>query len=105
IRRLAPERSDEELALLVDGYKAAFFAARTSGQLAEPLFDGIAPLLEGLRGAGWQLAVATGKSDRGLRGCLTNHGLLDHFSSLQTADRHPSKPHPSMLEQAMADTS
>lgn len=103
MRRLAPDSSEEELTLLVDSYKAAFFAARSSGQLTEPLFDGIAPLLDGLRGAGWRLAVATGKSDRGLKGCLAAHGLLDHFSSLQTADRHPSKPHPAMLEQAMAD--
>ena len=105
MRRLVPDCSEDELGLLVDSYKAAFFAARTSGQLSEPLFDGIAQLLGDLRGGGWRLAVATGKSDRGLKGCLTSHGLLDHFSSLQTADRHPSKPHPSMLEQAMADTS
>ena len=31
------------------------------------------------------------------------HGIFDLFVTLQTADRHPSKPHPSMVEQAMAD--
>lgn len=103
IRRLAADADETQLPLLVDAYKAAFFAARTAGQVVEPLFDGIVPLLGNLRTRGWSLAVATGKSDRGLRGCLTGHGLLDHFVSLQTADRHPSKPHPSMLEQAMAE--
>jgi phosphoglycolate phosphatase len=49
------------------------------------------------------LGVATGKSDRGLFHCLESHGLLDHFVTLQTADRHPSKPHPSMIEHAMAE--
>ena len=55
------------------------------------------------RRAGWLLGVATGKSDRGLRYCLEQHGMHGRFVTLQTADRHPSKPHPSMLEQAMRD--
>src|SRR5690606_6858070 len=56
-----------------------------------------------LRTQGWTLGVATGKSDRGLKGCLMTHGVFDLFDTLQTADRHPSKPHPSMLETAMAE--
>src|SRR4029077_1540654 len=52
---------------------------------------------------GWLLAVATGKSDRGLKHCLDLHGIHARFVSLQTADRHPSKPHPSMVEKAIAD--
>ncbi len=47
--------------------------------------------------------MATGKGDRGLAGCLTMHGIFDLFVTLQTADRHPSKPHPSMIEAAMAE--
>ena len=31
------------------------------------------------------------------------HGVIDLFVTLQTADRHPSKPHPAMLEAAMAE--
>src|SRR5690606_39002992 len=49
------------------------------------------------------LGVATGKSDRGLRSCLVLHGVFDLFVTLQTADRHPSKPNPAMLQQAMAE--
>jgi phosphoglycolate phosphatase len=60
-------------------------------------------LLAALHTGGWQLGVATGKSDRGLTGCLTHHAILDLFVTLQTADRHPSKPHPAMLEAAMAE--
>ena len=60
-------------------------------------------LLDALEADGWLLAVATGKSDRGLRHCLEQHDLHARFVSLQTADRHPSKPHPSMVEQAIAD--
>ncbi len=100
---LAPQASQEQRALAVQAYKDSFFNTRQTGQLHEPLFDGIEALLRQLHADDWQLAVATGKSDRGLQGCLEMHGLSDLFISLQTADRHPSKPHPSMIEQCLAD--
>ena len=103
IARLAPDETPETHARAVAAYKAAFFRARERGTLHEPLFDGVPALLARLHGAGWTLGVATGKSDRGLTGCLTMHGIFDLFVTLQTADRHPSKPHPSMLETAMAE--
>jgi phosphoglycolate phosphatase len=91
----------ESLAL---DYKHAFQRLRADKRLApEPLYPGIAALLDDLRDAGWLLGVATGKSDRGLALALAHHGLDGHFVTLQTADRHPSKPHPSMLLTAMAD--
>jgi phosphoglycolate phosphatase len=71
--------------------------------LVEPLYDGIAELLGRLKAAGWRLGVATGKSDRGLHSCLLSHGIFDLFVTLQTADRHPSKPDPSMLAVAMRE--
>lgn len=104
VTRLVPDASADTVRHVVSAYKDAFRAARASGELAEPLFDGIAPLLDALRAAGWTLGVATGKSDRGLVHCLASHGLSDHFATLQTADRHPSKPHPAMLEAALAET-
>ncbi len=76
---------------------------RTAGEVEEPLFDGVLELLDALEAEGWLLAVATGKSDRGLKHCLDLHGIHARFISLQTADRHPSKPHPSMVEQAIND--
>ena len=103
IRMLASEASDAQVAEAVDAYKASFFEARQQGRVNEPLFDGIVPLLDRLGAAGWSLAIATGKSNRGLRAVLTEHGLHDRFASLQGADHHPSKPHPAMLEQAMHD--
>lgn len=103
VRHLAPDAGAQQHVHLVEAYRAAFFKARTSGQVSEPLYDGIRELLTDLHRSGWVLGVATGKSDRGLKGCLANHGLTNLFATLQTADRHPSKPHPAMLEQAMAD--
>ncbi|UVO55020.1 HAD-IA family hydrolase [Sphingomonas sp. SUN039] len=84
-------------------YKRAFQGLRAGGLIDEPLFDGIADVLDNLRDDGWLLGVATGKSDRGLALALDHHGLSDHFVTLQTADRHPSKPHPSMVATAMAE--
>lgn len=101
VRSLAPDLSDEENRAVTEFYRASFRARREEGLLDEPLFEGIADLLRTLHGAGWSLAVATGKSDRGLAACLAGHGIADLFVSLQTADRHPSKPHPAMLEAAL----
>lgn len=101
---LAPDADDAEHARLAQTYKDVFVAMRARGCVDEPLFDGILPLLDALEADGWLLAVATGKSDRGLKHCLEAHGLLDRFVSLQTADRNPSKPHPGMALTALAET-
>ncbi len=103
IARLAPDETPEAHGRVVAAYKQAFFLARERGLVSEPLFEGMANLLVRLHGAGWTLGVATGKSDRGLAGCLAMHGIFDLFLTLQTADRHPSKPHPAMLAAAMAE--
>ena len=101
VRRLLPETDSEMHHTIADAYKRAFRAARQAGQVSQPLFDGIRDVLEALRASGWQLGVATGMSDVGLGHCLAMHGLTGHFITLQTADRHPSKPHPAMLEAAL----
>ena len=102
MRKLLPHGEPDQHDSLALHYRDAYRARRTAGVLDEPLFEGIAALLERLSAAGWLLGVATGKSDRGLAHCLATHGIAGHFVTLQTADRHPSKPHPAMLEAAMA---
>ncbi|MEQ6333845.1 HAD-IA family hydrolase [Sphingobium sp. MK2] len=103
IARLLPDAEADFHDHLSDRYKLAFQAMRREEGVCEPLYPGIADLVVELDVAGWLLGVATGKSDRGLALCLTHHGLIDRFVTLQTADRHPSKPHPSMLLTAMAE--
>ncbi|GIX19615.1 MAG: haloacid dehalogenase [Erythrobacter sp.] len=103
VRALAPELAPDEAAAVAEFYRASYRARRAEGLIDEPLYDGIAELLTALRRAGWSLAIATGKSDRGLAACLAAHGIADLFVSLQTADRHPSKPHPAMLEAALLE--
>ncbi|MEO0991793.1 MAG: HAD-IA family hydrolase, partial [Pseudomonadota bacterium] len=55
--------------------------------------------------SGWLSGIATGKSARGLKEVLAVHGIEGHFVTRQTADHHPSKPHPAMLEAALAEAS
>lgn len=100
---LVPEAAPEQHQRLAEDYKLAFQKLRAADMVEEPLFDGVLDLLDGLEADGWLLAVATGKSDRGLKHCLEQNGIRTRFVSLQTADRHPSKPHPSMVDQAIAD--
>ena len=103
IRTLLPEAEMVTQGALVDAYKRAFRAARAAGELQQPMFPGMAELLDALRAQGWLLGVATGMSSRGLSHCLAMHGLTRHFATLQTADDHPSKPHPAMLELALLE--
>lgn len=103
MRQLLPDAEDVLHQEMADRYKQAFFTLRGNGLVDEPLYDGMAGVLSELDENGWLLGVATGKSDRGLERCLDHHGIKGLFVTLQTADRHPSKPHPSMVWQALAD--
>jgi phosphoglycolate phosphatase len=103
MREVAPHAEPALHHRLAEEYKSAFQRMRAEGLAHEPLFEGIADLIDALEADGWLLGVATGKSDRGLKLCLEAHGLGGRFVTLQTADRHPSKPHPSMIALAMAE--
>ena len=101
--RLVPHADAGLRGALDAAYRRQFRAAREAGRLVEPLFDGVRELLDALLVQGWLLGVATGKSARGLAHCLEVHGLSRHFVTLQTADDHPSKPDPAMLESALVE--
>ncbi|MES2496319.1 MAG: HAD-IA family hydrolase [Pseudomonadota bacterium] len=103
VAKLLPDAGHDLHVRVGETYKHVFRAMRGAGEVDEPLFPGIVEVLRALDAEGWMLAVATGKSDRGLKHCLEVHGIDRMFVSLQTADRHPSKPHPSMIYQAIAD--
>ncbi|MEO7602668.1 MAG: HAD-IA family hydrolase [Sphingomicrobium sp.] len=100
---LLPDHAPDDHEGMAEEYKKSFIALRAAGEVEEPLYEGIAALLDALEARGWLLGVATGKSDRGLKHCLDLHGITDRFVTLQTADRHPSKPDPSMAFQAIAE--
>jgi phosphoglycolate phosphatase len=98
---LAPDADAATVEVLVAGYKEAFFALRTEGGMVEPLFPGALDALDELAAAGWLLGIATGKARRGLDAVLASHSLAPRFVTLQTADRAPGKPDPTMLRWAM----
>ncbi|MCU9848407.1 HAD-IA family hydrolase [Defluviimonas sp. WL0024] len=101
--RLVPEHGPDTRAELVEAYKQSFATLR-AGPLS-PLFEGAVDMLTTLaERPDVLLGVATGKSRRGLRHILDAHGLAGHFVTAQVADDHPSKPHPSMLHAALAET-
>jgi phosphoglycolate phosphatase len=103
MRNLLPDVGEDQHREMAERYRTSYLTLRNNGLEHEPLYDGMAALLSELDENGWLLGVATGKSDRGLERCLDHHGIKGLFVTLQTADRHPSKPHPSMVWQALAD--
>jgi phosphoglycolate phosphatase len=67
------------------------------------LFEGVLPLLQSLRERHHWLAVATGKSRRGLDDVLHSHELRGVFDGSRTADETSGKPHPQMLHELMRE--
>lgn len=67
-----------------------------------PLFPGVRESLLAFREQGYLLAVATGKTRRGLDRVLAGHGWLDFFDITRCADETASKPDPRMLREILA---
>lgn len=101
MQALAPHLDAQAQAALVEGYKRAYSAGDV-GALS-PLYPGVTEGLAAL-GARYTLAIATGKSRRGLDHVMAAHGWNGVFASLQVADDHPSKPHPSMIAACLRET-
>jgi len=101
---LAAEHDDELRAQMVQRYKSAFLEIRRDPALHEPLFDGIAAAIEAF-GARDDvvLGIATGKSRKGIDRLFARERWAHRFLTVQTSDDHPSKPHPAMLQAAMAE--
>ncbi len=105
--KLLPEADAALRARLVEGYKQGYMQRRAETGVAQssPFFAGARDVLERLRGQDdVLLGVATGKSRRGLDKLIDGHGLQGMFVTTQVADDHPSKPHPSMITTALAET-
>ena len=65
------------------------------------LFDGVLAMLAALKSRGHKLAVATGKSRKGLDEALHTVELKGAFDASRTADETAGKPHPRMLQELM----
>jgi phosphoglycolate phosphatase len=97
LRTAVPSLAAEQYAAFVEHYRRHFLAQEE----VMVLFDGVRELLAELRGKGHRLAVATGKSRRGLDRALQATGLLPLFDTSRCADETQPKPHPAMLLELM----
>lgn len=105
IARLAKSDDAPFVDRLVETYKTAYRESLEHNADREPLFPGAREALDRLRNSpATLLGIATGKGLAGVHRILGNHALTGHFVTLQTPDHNPSKPDPSMLLRAMAET-
>jgi len=88
----------------IDEFRAAysdhFFSLPAS---RSDLFFGVLELLQQLRGSGLKVAIATGKSRRGMDRALLQMALQDMFHAVKCADETASKPDPMMLQQLLEE--
>ena len=94
IATLYPQANAQQLDKVREQYVHFFI---TVDQTPSPFFPAVEETLAILRDAGHQLAVATGKSRRGLDRVLEQHNMQDFFHATRCADETQSKPHPQML--------
>ena len=102
---LAPNLPEPDRAQVVDSYRDYVVAKRANGDAIEHLYDGAKEVIETLADVDEVLlGIATGKAYRGVLHLFDSYGWHDHFVTVQTSDRAPSKPHPGMILQAMEET-
>ena len=99
LRHALPELPVEQYQIVADRYRHHYLS-RDHDLL---LFDGAAELIDELTGAGHLLAVATGKTRKGLDRAFEVTGLGQCFHASRCADECHSKPHPQMLEELMEE--
>jgi phosphoglycolate phosphatase len=103
VAKLTDHQPDAPIDRLAAGYRAAYEELSPRLNETAPLYPGIRDLLEKLAAADDTLVgVVTGKGRRGLDAVLAAHGIADLFTVLRTGDDGPSKPHPFMVEDAVA---
>jgi phosphoglycolate phosphatase len=95
----APDVPKERYPMLGDRYRHHYFAI----QHEISLFEGVLPMLAALKARGHLLAVATGKSRRGLDEALATSTLAGTFDASRTADQTAGKPDPLMLHELMTE--
>lgn len=101
---LAPDAAEDKRQVLVAHYRDAFRHLNSQPGFQEPLFQGARETIEALAARDdILLGIATGKSVKGVDRLFEREGLAPYFVTVQTADSHPSKPHPSMIVEAMQD--
>lgn len=99
LRFAVPELAEAHYPAFAELYRKHFLARETSMDL----FPGAHDLLRDLHERGFALAVATGKSRRGLDRALAAAGVGSYFVASRCADETNPKPHPAMLNELMSE--
>lgn len=97
IRYILPDVPESRFAQIAERYRVHYL----SGEHQVRLFPNVEEGLTRLEDAGFLLAVATGKSRRGLDRALSALGMRERFVATRCADEGHPKPHPQMLETLM----
>lgn len=100
IAQLYPALTVEQRLKLQAAYSQCYVAA---DQSPCEWFPGVRETLDHLKRQGFALAVATGKSRRGLHRVLGQLDMLEYFDATRCADETQSKPHPQMLHELLAE--
>lgn len=98
LRYAVPQLRPEQMSEFVSRYRYHFLMREDR----MGLFDGMRDLIEALSKMR-TLAIATGKSRRGLDRALDSTGLKPYFQSSRCADETNPKPHPAMLLELMSE--
>jgi phosphoglycolate phosphatase len=99
LRHAAPALARERYGELAERYRHHYFARQDE----IVLFDGTLEMLLALKKRGHLLAVATGKTRRGLDQALAGSPLAGVFDATRTADETRGKPDPLMLLELMEE--
>lgn len=94
VGRLFPELEPQRVRGWLSSYRRRY-ASPSSRAL---LFESVRETLKQLAGEGYELAVATGKSRRGLDRALVQTDTTRFFSCTRCADEATSKPAPDMVD-------
>ncbi len=97
---LMPEEDASVHQQATEAYRRFFLSGDAT---PSELFPGVESTLQQLHREGFQLAVATGKSRRGLDKVMRQTQMESLFSITRCADESFSKPHPQMLEEILTD--
>ncbi len=100
VTALFPGLEPDAVGRVIEAYRDHWLGDRIP---ASRLFPGAERVVRGFAGQGYLLAVATGKSRRGLDRVLEETGLGDCFHVTRCADEAHSKPHPQMLLDILTD--
>lgn len=98
--RLWPELDPAKVRARLASYRARYGWPKTRARL----FDDVLDSLDALKAAGYTLAIATGKSRRGLDRALADTNAREWFRITRCADESAPKPAPNLVEDLLLRT-